>query len=706
MRIGIFNNSASYMGGVHQYTLTMVDALAEDSLAGHDLVVFSTMKSPWVRRETKKHGRKFVSVTPFACALEALRSLSVRYIKIGLRYSVSRLLRKPSDQVLHDTFLDLCSRIVKRYNIDLMIYPRIDFETFYNGIPYIVAIHDLAHRIYPQFPEVSSGDLWEWREYFFRNGSKNALAIFVDSEIGKEDVINCYDVSPEKIIPLPFLPPDYLDDDIDDNLLKETKEKFKLPEIFFFYPAQFWKHKNHWGIVHALFHIRERYGENIHVVFCGGKVPQWGEFDRVMKAVQNLGLENQVHYLGYIEDKYIRALYKLALALVMPTYMGPTNIPILEAWELGCPVITSNIRGCREQAINAAVLVDPSDPEDIANGMWKIYNENKFRKRLIAKGKQKLSKWGVNDFNKTVLAAVEYCKKKLEAGEGKNFTLLTLDEIKELKPKLFKIEDQPIKENRKRPSVQIKQYPKISVITPSFNSIRYIEEAIHSVLKQDYPNVEHIIIDGGSTDGTLDILKRYPHLRWLSKPDNGQSDAMNKGFLISTGDVIVYLNADDFFEGGAFFDAVEHLKPENGIKVVAGMCNVAKPDGSVYVPAFVPKVDFFHMMWWWNAWFPINPTGYFYMRDVQERVGGFDESDHYMMDYDFILKVSLNYQIHPVERVWGNFRWLETGKSYTRPGELTRQIVSRKYFNKLSTVEKFKYQKEYLKYKSSLQKGS
>lgn len=705
MRIGIFNNCASYMGGVHQYTLTMVDALAEDSLAGHDLVVFSTMKAPWIQKDTKKHGRKFVSVTPLACALEALRSFSARYIKLGLRYAVSRLLRKPSDQLLHNTFLDLCGKIVNRYDIDLMIYPRIDFETFHNGIPYIAAIHDLAHRIYPRFPEVSSGDLWDWREYFFRNGSMNALAIFVDSEIGKEDVVNCYEVPPEKIVPLPFLSPDYLDNDIDDNLLKETKEKFKLPENFFFYPAQFWKHKNHWGIVHALHYIRERYGENVHVIFCGGKVPQWGEFDRVMKAVKDLGLENQVHYLGYIEDKYLAPLYKLAIALVMPTYMGPTNIPIIEAWKLGCPVITSNIRGCREQAIEAAVLIDPSDPEDIAKGMWKIYSENKFRRRLIAKGKQKLSKWGVNDFNRTVLATVEYCKKKLEAGEGKNFTLLTLDEIKELKPKLFKIEEQPTKENRKLPSDQIKQYPKISVITPSFNSVRYIEEAIQSVLKQDYPNVEHIIIDGGSTDGTLDILKRYSHLRWLSKSDNGQSDAMNKGFLISTGDVIVYLNADDFFERGAFFDAVEHLKPEKDIKVVAGMCNVAKPDGSVYVPAFVPKTDFFHMMWWWNAWFPINPTGYFYTREVQECVGGYDESDHYMMDYDFLLKVSLHYKIHVVERVWGNFRWLETGKSYTRPGELTRKGVSRKYFNKLSTVEKFKYQKEYLKYKSSQTKN-
>ncbi len=99
---------------------------------------------------------------------------------------------------------------------------------------------------------------------------------------------------------------------------------------------------------------------------------------------------------------------------------------------------------------------------------------------------------------------------------------------------------------------------KISVITPSYNSANTIETAIKSVLAQDYKNYEHIVVDGASTDGTLDILKRHPHLTWISEPDRGQVHAMNKGFAMATGDIIVNLNADDQFLQGAF-SAVLHI---------------------------------------------------------------------------------------------------------------------------------------------------
>ena len=93
---------------------------------------------------------------------------------------------------------------------------------------------------------------------------------------------------------------------------------------------------------------------------------------------------------------------------------------------------------------------------------------------------------------------------------------------------------------------------KISILTPSYNSGKYIERAIESVVDQGYDNWEHIIVDGGSTDGTAVILKKYPHLKWISEPDKGQSDAMNKAFEMSNGDIIGYLNADDWYELSIF----------------------------------------------------------------------------------------------------------------------------------------------------------
>jgi len=698
MKIGIFINSLPDMGGVYQYTRMLVRTIADNNWSGDDLVVFSGVKAGSMRELMGNSKNKFVYLGPLRLGLELLRKPSFNLLKMVPRYMITKLLRRQSDNELHRTYLELVGRVVNnRYKIELMIYPRLDFETFHNGIPFIISVHDLQHRLNPQYPEVNTGDLWEWREYFFLNGCRNALAIFVDSEIGKEDVINCYGTPSVKIKVLPFLPPDYLTEKIDPGLLKETRINFKLPDNFLFYPAQFWQHKNHYNIIGAISRIKMEKGMEIPIVFCGDKIEKYGEFDRVMKWAKETGVIDQVHYLGYVDKKYIAPLYKLAYALIMPTAFGPTNIPVLEAWEMECPVITSNIRGCREQAGDAAILVNPFDEKDIARGILQLYYDPELCKTLAVRGKQRLMQWGVEDFRRRVRDTIDYCSKELKSGVKFEVQMTSIERIKETKPVItgikVSVNSAVFKNPTQSKSVCLRR---ISVITPSYNSGQYIEEAIKSVIRQNYPNFEHIIIDGGSTDNTIEIIKRYPHLRWMSKKDNGQSDAMNKGFMISTGDVIVYLNADDFFEPGAFYEANEQINPEKGVYIIAGECNVVKADGSIYVPAFVPKTDFFHMMFWWNAWFPINPASYFYTREVQQRVGGFDVNDHYLMDYDFLLRVALRYKIHIVEKVWGNFRWVETGKSYTRPAALTRKAVSKKYFHWLSFTEKVGYYKNYL----------
>lgn len=110
-------------------------------------------------------------------------------------------------------------------------------------------------------------------------------------------------------------------------------------------------------------------------------------------------------------------------------------------------------------------------------------------------------------------------------------------------------------------------WPKISIVTPSFNYGKFIEDAILSVYYQDYPNYEHIIVDGGSTDNTLETLRRYPHLRWVSEPDQGQADALNKGFRMASGELIAWLNADDYFLPGAFSTIANYAKQylEHGV---------------------------------------------------------------------------------------------------------------------------------------------
>jgi len=195
-----------------------------------------------------------------------------------------------------------------------------------------------------------------------------------------------------------------------------------------------------------------------------------------------------------------------------------------------------------------------------------------------------------------------------------------------------------------------KSNSKISVITPSLNNDEHIERAIKSVLSQDYENYEHIVVDGGSKDNTLDILNKFPHLHWISEPDNGQADAMNKGFGMSSGDIVVYLNADDYFFEGAFSAAIHEF--EKGAQFVVGnILIISERLGSEFTN--YPRIKHKGMLRHWepNA-FCHNPVGYFYTRKVQEECP-FNTENYSTMDLEFLLDASSKFTFNKVEHTLG-----------------------------------------------------
>jgi glycosyltransferase involved in cell wall biosynthesis len=218
--------------------------------------------------------------------------------------------------------------------------------------------------------------------------------------------------------------------------------------------------------------------------------------------------------------------------------------------------------------------------------------------------------------------------------------------------------------------------PRFTIITPSLNAARYIEGAIQSVLQQGYPDVEHVVVDGGSADGTLEILKRHPHLKWICEPDRGQGDAMNKGFRLSTGKIIGYLNADDYYLPGAFDAAFPVL--QRGAAFVVGKIQVLMDDGSSWVND--ARVGHLEMLRHWEPdAFCVNPVGYFYRREVQERVGGFSEDNRLAMDLEFLLDASRHYELTKIDALLGVFRFMAgtvTGDSQRREGVWTRETFS------------------------------
>jgi glycosyltransferase involved in cell wall biosynthesis len=192
-----------------------------------------------------------------------------------------------------------------------------------------------------------------------------------------------------------------------------------------------------------------------------------------------------------------------------------------------------------------------------------------------------------------------------------------------------------------------------------------LERAIKSVLLQKYQNYEHIVVDGGSTDGTLDLLRRYPHIIWISEPDHGQSDAMNKGFTLSTGDIVVMLNCDDHFAPGAFNSVVPLF--EQGAKFVAGNVEVKSYRlGNSFIN--VPRIDLRYMMrhWEYNA-YCYNPVGYFYTREVQTACP-FNISNQNTMDLEFILCAGSKFPITKIDNLLGYYDEGATSKTTRTQG--------------------------------------
>ena len=215
--------------------------------------------------------------------------------------------------------------------------------------------------------------------------------------------------------------------------------------------------------------------------------------------------------------------------------------------------------------------------------------------------------------------------------------------------------------------MKIEENPLVTIVTPSYNQARYLERTILSVLNQDYPNLEYIVIDGGSTDGSVDIIKKYEHKisYWISEPDRGQSHAINKGFQKATGEIFNWLNSDDILMPSATTIAVHYLtnNPERGM--VYGDRLVIDEKDQVLACVELPSFSLFFYKF--RPWLPQETA--FFRRELWSMANGLDESLHYCMDGDLWHRFLQDSTFWHIPFFMGAWRQHATAKSYRSFGQ-------------------------------------
>jgi len=379
LKVGIFFNARRSQGGLYQYALTLVHCLAQHSSEHSYTLFIAAMEEPAAFIAE-------VSIPTITLSRQAV------LWRMAIEYLWMLMGRMGNRQVI--PMLPAFSQM-NRKDLDLVIYVKPTIHSFMWSYPSVFPIHDLQHLLQPSFPEVSSKGEQARRESIYRNAVPRATAVLTDSEVGQEDVLNCYSVNPSRVHSLPFVAPPYLSTDFSRSNIEQVRSRYSLPPNFFFYPAAFWPHKNHKILLQALQILNTEFLTEVDLVFAGG---QSLEFSHLQSMAANLEIGGQVHFLGYVPDEDIYPLYHLALALVMPTYFGPTNIPIIEAWGLDCPVVTSDIRGLREQVGDAGLLAAPDSGSEWASALHRIATDPSLRQTLIARGQDRVESWTPKDF--------------------------------------------------------------------------------------------------------------------------------------------------------------------------------------------------------------------------------------------------------------------------------------------------------------------
>ncbi len=273
-------------------------------------------------------------------------------------------------------------------NIDLIYY----LKPEENYLDYsLIATHwDVGHRSMHSFPEVALHGNYEVRERYYTTVLNKAFLIICESAAGARELLGFYAMNAAKIKVMPIFSGDMVRLQVSQTTQETILHKYGLQTgRFFVYPAQFWAHKNHYNLLLAFAGLQTATGkEPLKLMLCGGDK---GNAEYIRARVAEMGVGNRVIMPGYVPDEELHVFYRHAIALVMPTFLGPTNIPLLEAAELGCPVLCSDLEGHSEILEDAALYFDPARADEIQACMQAVEGSATTREQLIAAGNRRVA---------------------------------------------------------------------------------------------------------------------------------------------------------------------------------------------------------------------------------------------------------------------------------------------------------------------------
>lgn len=382
-KIGVFLTATPEDGGMFQYSLAMVSALG--ALPSEQYSLVAAYEDPaWSQHIPHKAVRmpfRRPKMGTFLAALPAILPVSCqRWGRALSRFSGW------ADGLLG-------------HGCKLWVFPRQDVWSALFPGPALASVHDLMHRYEPHFPENSRYGRARYRDGYLRIVCQKAEGILVDSELGKQQVADCYGTPAGKLFVLPYIPAACLSEAVPPV---EFEAKYQLPAKYIFYPAQFWEHKNHVRLIHAMSEVC-RALPDVCLVLVGSRK---NGFAAALRAVRKLGLEGHIRFAGYVPQGDMAEFYRRARALVFPTLFGPTNIPPLEAFVLGCPVAVSGIYGMPEQIGEAGLLFDPRSVHSIADSIMQLWVDDALCQKLRIRGKAKAAAWGRDQFGAALEAII------------------------------------------------------------------------------------------------------------------------------------------------------------------------------------------------------------------------------------------------------------------------------------------------------------